>query len=65
MITKSVVYPKVRDMETFERMVEQKDRQIKDIILDKDLAIAKRDSVIEDMDATINRLSSEINSLKK
>ena len=79
MITKSVVYPKVQDMETFERMVEQKDRQIKEIIQDKDLAIAERDSVIADMgsviadqdsviadkDVTIDRLTSELNRLKK
>ena len=72
MITKSVVYPEVRDGETFQRMVAQKDRQIKEIIRDKDFAIANRDSVIADMDSviadkdvTIARLTSELNSLKK
>ena len=65
MITKSVVYPEVQDMETFQRMVSQKDRQIKEIIQDKDLAIAERDSIIADKDVTIARLTSELNSLKK
>ena len=53
MITKSVIYPQVRDTETFERMVAQKDKQIKEIIKDKDLAIANRDTIIADKDGKL------------